>query len=78
MRNQQVVRQWTLLRQLARGRGNTYNSLAQALGVTSRTIRRDLEALQAAGFPLVDETDDDAGTVQWRMVGNLDLGGGAR
>src|SRR4029077_3126514 len=27
-------------------------------GVTTRTIRRDLEALQASGFPLYDETID--------------------
>ena len=27
-------------------------------GVTTRTIRRDLEALQSAGFPLYDEVHD--------------------
>jgi proteasome accessory factor B len=41
--------------------------------VTTRTIRRDLAALQEAGFPLFDERDDD-GRVRWRLDGRV-LGG---
>lgn len=78
MRNRQVVRQWTLLRRLARSRGNTLRTLSNELGVAGRTIRRDLDALQEAGFPLVDEIADDRGTVQWRLLGDRELDGGAR
>ena len=40
------------------------------LDVTTRTIRRDLAALQEAGFPLYDERDDD-GRVRWRLDGQV-------
>ena len=36
----------------------TIDDLAARTGVTTRTIRRDLEALQEAGFPLFDEVHD--------------------
>jgi predicted DNA-binding transcriptional regulator YafY len=36
----------------------TIDDLARRTGVTTRTIRRDLEALQASGFPLFDEVHD--------------------
>lgn len=64
-RNQEVIRQWRLLRHLAAGRTNTITRLAEDLEVTTRTIRRDLAALQAAGFPLHDETVN--GTKFWRL-----------
>lgn len=64
-RNQEVIRQWRLLRHLAAGRTNTITKLASDLEVTTRTIRRDLAALQAAGFPLFDETIN--GTKFWRL-----------
>ena len=38
--------------------------------VTTRTIRRDLAALQEAGFPLYDERDDE-GRVRWRLDGQV-------
>ena len=43
---------------------------ADELDVTTRTIRRDLAALQEAGFPLYDERDDD-GHVHWRLDGQV-------
>lgn len=64
-RNSELIRQWTLLRQLAATRTNTIPKLATDLHVTTRTIRRDLAALQAAGFPIYDETAN--GTKFWRM-----------
>jgi proteasome accessory factor B len=64
-RNDGVIRQWALLRQLATSRTHTIATLAADLGVTTRTIRRDLAALQAAGFPLYDEAVD--GRTFWRM-----------
>ena len=57
-RNAEVIRQWSILRDLEASRRLTIDDLAQRTGVTTRTIRRDLEALQAAGFPLFDEVHD--------------------
>lgn len=55
-RNAEVIRQWTILRELEAARRLTIDQMAEHTGVTTRTIRRDLEALQSAGFPLFDET----------------------
>src|SRR5829696_7457580 len=57
-RNAEVIRQWTILRDLEASRRLTIDDLAARTGVTTRTIRRDLEALQASGFPLFDEQID--------------------
>jgi predicted DNA-binding transcriptional regulator YafY len=64
-RNSELIRQWTLLRQLAAVRTNTIPNLSVELNVTTRTVRRDLAALQTAGFPIYDETVN--GTKFWRM-----------
>ena len=70
-RNQEVIRQWRLLHALESSRhGATIDALADELDVTTRTIRRDLAALQEAGFPLYDERDDD-GHVHWRIDGQV-------
>lgn len=57
-RNAEVIRQWTLLRELEASRRLTIDEMAARTGVTTRTIRRDLDALQEAGFPLFDETHE--------------------
>src|SRR6185436_3390030 len=57
-RNAEVIRQWSILRDLESSRRMTIDELAARTGVTTRTIRRDLEALQSAGFPLYDDVDD--------------------
>jgi predicted DNA-binding transcriptional regulator YafY len=57
-RNAEVIRQWTILRDLEASRRLTIDDLAGRTGVTTRTIRRDLEALQTSGFPLFDEVID--------------------
>ena len=57
-RNAEVIRQWTILRDLEASRRLTIDDLAARTAVTTRTIRRDLEALQASGFPLFDELID--------------------
>jgi predicted DNA-binding transcriptional regulator YafY len=68
-RNQEVIRQWKVLHALESSRhGASIDGLADELAVTTRTIRRDLAALQEAGFPLYDERDDD-GRVRWRIDG---------
>jgi predicted DNA-binding transcriptional regulator YafY len=65
MRNAEVIRQWSILRDLEASRRVTIDELAQRTGVTTRTIRRDLEALQSAGFPLFDEVHD--GRKYWTL-----------
>lgn len=65
MRNAEVIRQWSILRDLEASRRVTIDELAQRTGVTTRTIRRDLEALQTAGFPLFDEVHD--GKKYWTL-----------
>ncbi len=68
-RNQEVIRQWRLLHALESSRhGATIDGLASELDVTTRTIRRDLAALQEAGFPLYD-VRDDTDRVRWRLEG---------
>src|SRR5438552_424716 len=58
-RNQETIRQWQVLRALAGARlGIAVETLATEQGVTPRTIRRDLRALQEAGFPLYQEHRD--------------------
>jgi predicted DNA-binding transcriptional regulator YafY len=66
MRNAEVIRQWTLLRTLEAARhGATVKTLARDLKVTTRTIWRDMEALQAVGFPLY--SDKDGRETRWRL-----------
>jgi predicted DNA-binding transcriptional regulator YafY len=70
-RNQEVIRQWKVLHALESSRhGASIDALARDLDVTTRTIRRDLAALQEAGFPLYDEKDDN-GRVHWRIDGDV-------
>ncbi len=64
-RNAEVIRQWTILKELEASRRATIDGLAEQTGVTTRTIRRDLEALQEAGFPLFDEVHD--GKKYWTL-----------
>ena len=66
MRNAEVIRQWKILKTVEAARHTTTQALADQLGVTERTIRRDIEALQEAGFPLYDEREE--GRKIWRLV----------
>jgi proteasome accessory factor B len=66
VRNAEVIRQWKILKRIEAGRFTTSSDLAEEHGVTERTIRRDLEALQEAGFPLYDERAN--GRKVWRLV----------
>ena len=66
MRNAEVIRQWRILKRIEAGRYTTAQDLADEHGVTERTIRRDIEALQEAGFPLYDERTD--GRKVWRLI----------
>lgn len=69
-RNVEVIRQWTILREVERARsGVTIDDLASLCAVTTRTIRRDLQALEEAGFPLFDDRSHDDGRTRWRVNG---------
>lgn len=70
-RNAEVIRQWTILREIekSRGGGVTIDDLASQCGVTTRTIRRDLQALEEAGFPLFDDRSNDDGRTRWAING---------
>ncbi len=66
MRNAEVIRQWRILKRIEAGRYTSAQDLADEHDVTERTIRRDIEALQEAGFPLYDERTD--GRKVWRLI----------
>lgn len=70
-RNAEVIRQWTILREIERARltGVTIDGLADQCGVTTRTIRRDLQALEEAGFPLYDDRSHPDGRTRWTISG---------
>jgi predicted DNA-binding transcriptional regulator YafY len=60
LRNQQIIRQWTLLRALAAARNpETYSELLNALQLDQRcslrTLQRDLLALSQAGFQMWED-----------------------
>lgn len=69
-RNDQITRQWHLLRRLEGSNGLTLQQLIESVPEdypkNSRTVRRDLEALEAVGFPLV--TDRVNGQTRWRLM----------
>ncbi|MCB2188433.1 MAG: WYL domain-containing protein [Deltaproteobacteria bacterium] len=55
MRGEQLARQWQLIRILeCRRHGASARELAREVGVTVRTVYRDLDALQLAGFPITN------------------------
>jgi len=62
-----LVRQWILLRMLsALHHGATVKELASEMGVSQKTIRRDLECFQQAGFPLCESVEDH-GRKKWHV-----------
>lgn len=69
-RNDQVTCQWYLLRELESGKAFTLQELRQRLPEElqrhDRTLRRDIEALEAAGFPITTEHVD--GQTQWKLM----------
>jgi predicted DNA-binding transcriptional regulator YafY len=70
MRNQEVIRQWQVLREIeARRAGVTIHELSALVGVSTRTVRRDLQALQEAGFAIYDEGEANE-TKRWRLDGS--------
>jgi predicted DNA-binding transcriptional regulator YafY len=65
-RNAELVRQWEILRDIDSARtGIGIARLAENRDVHPRTIRRDLDALARAGFPVFDEKVN--GTSMWKL-----------
>lgn len=66
-RGDQLARQWIIFQQLMKARyGKTVNDLAADLDCHPRTVYRDLDALQAAGFPIYNEKVN--GTNFWALL----------
>ena len=66
-RGDQLARQWRMLQILIGARrGRTVAELADEIDCHPRTAYRDLEALQAAGFPLY--TDRQEGKNRWTLL----------
>ena len=62
-----LVRQWILLRKLCSCHyGVTIHDMVHELGVSEKTIRRDLETFQAAGFPLKEQVCE-FGRKKWHI-----------
>jgi predicted DNA-binding transcriptional regulator YafY len=68
-RNAGLVRVLSLLRVLE-GRGRyTLHDLADRFSVATRTIRRDFEALECAGYPIGhDERGDGSSRGEWWLA----------
>ncbi|MGH7853018.1 MAG: helix-turn-helix transcriptional regulator [Candidatus Binatia bacterium] len=69
-RNDQITRQWHLLRQLEGSSGRSLQELVDNVPEdypkNARTVRRDLEALVAGGFPVITERHN--GQTRWRLM----------
>jgi predicted DNA-binding transcriptional regulator YafY len=67
-RGDQLSRQWRLLQMIDRPQGVTVDDAARDLECTIRTIWRDLDALQKAGFPLYTERAAGGTRGVWRVT----------
>ena len=66
-RGDQLARQWIIIQSLqADFNGKTVSELAALLDCHTRTVYRDLEALQQAGFPIYN--DGKHGSTRWRLL----------
>jgi predicted DNA-binding transcriptional regulator YafY len=73
MRGEQLARQWRLIQRLARSRwGVGLDDLAEEFACHRRTVYRDLDALMAAGFPVISDRRD--GRVFYRFLDDFKLG----
>jgi len=70
-RGDQLSRQWRLLQLVDRPQDVTIPDAAEQLACTTRTIRRDLEDLQRASFPIYDDARGDGPRSVWRVDGKF-------
>lgn len=76
MRGEQITRVLKLVH-LLQGRGRTLQQLRAELGVTKRTVQRDIQVLEQTGFPVTSEQRNRS--IHWRLAydpvleGPLDL-----
>ena len=69
-RGDQLARQWKIIQTLITSRrGKSADELAEELECHPRTLYRDLEALQAAGFPIYNEKVE--GKNLWSLLDTL-------
>ncbi len=67
MRGTQLARQWKIIRLIeSRKRGISGTELANELEVPLRTVYRDLDAIQEAGFPIY--TDREGKNSYWKIL----------
>lgn len=67
MRGTQLARQWKIIRLIeSRKKGITGTELANELEVPLRTVYRDLDAIQEAGFPIY--TDREGKNSYWKIL----------
>ena len=69
-RGDQLARQWKIIQAISASRqGRTAVQLAQEMECHKRTVYRDLEALQLAGFPVYNERRE--GKTHWQLVDSM-------
>lgn len=66
-RNEQLIRLLHLMNDVQRMGGADLYELSERYGASTRTIRRDFEALECAGIPLVKEAIDGSARMRWRL-----------
>lgn len=69
-RNAQLRRVFNMLRELNRSSGVSIAQLAERYGTGERTIRRNLDAFQEEGFPLISEAIGEHNRKLWRLATN--------
>lgn len=73
-RGNQLARQWQLLQLIDSPAGIAVDDAAGKLDCTVRTIWRDLQVLQKAGFPLYDDKGADGRRSLWKLEEQFTLG----
>lgn len=68
MRNAQVSRILQIIRDLDQLGGVNIYDLSLKYGVSTRTIKRDINALEDAGLPMLAEINEVTGKKQWRIA----------
>ena len=71
-RGDQLGRQWKIIRSLiASTQGKSVQDLASELSCHARTVYRDLEALQVAGFPVYTERKNQKN--YWSLMASANI-----